>query len=99
MLANRDKSEMSCRPTLKLLQQNPQVVPPCLSVIEATELVVSDQIDSLLLRLSRLRGRREHLDWRGITGCTDCPIDTRSSRARQVFTRSIKCVTRFSWSP
>ncbi len=55
-----DKSEVFCRQTLKLLQQNPQVVPPSLDVPEAAaDLVAFDQIGSFLLRLSRLHERAE----------------------------------------
>jgi hypothetical protein len=55
-----DKSEVFCRQTLKLLLQNPQVVPPSLNVTEAAaDLVAFDQIGSFLLRLSRLSERAE----------------------------------------
>lgn len=55
-----DKSEVFCRQTLKLLQQNPQVVPPSLDVAEAAaDLVAFDQIGSFLLRLTRLSARAE----------------------------------------
>ena len=55
-----DKSEVFCRQTLKLLQQNPQVVPPSLDVAEAAaDLVAFDQIGSFLLRLTRLSERAE----------------------------------------
>ena len=55
-----DKSEVFCRQTLKLLQQNPQVVPPSLNVGEAAaDLVAFDQIGSFLLRLSRLNERAD----------------------------------------
>jgi hypothetical protein len=55
-----DKSEVFCRQTLKLLQQNPQVVPPSLNVTEAAaDLVAFDQIGTFLLRLSRLSERAE----------------------------------------
>ncbi len=49
---------MFCRQTLKLLQQNPQVVPPSLSVDEAqADLAAYDQIGTFLLRLARLSER------------------------------------------
>ena len=55
-----DKSEVFCRQTLKLLQQNPQVVPPSLSVDEAqADLAAYDQIDTFLLRLARLSERAQ----------------------------------------
>ena len=45
-----DKSEVFCRQTLKLLQQNPQVVPPSLSVDEAqVDLAAYDQISTFSL--------------------------------------------------
>ena len=45
---------------LKLLQQNPQVVPPSLNVTEAAaDLVAFDQIGTFLLRLTRLSERAE----------------------------------------
>jgi hypothetical protein len=53
-----DKSEVFCRQTLKLLQQNPQVVPPSLNVTEAAaDLVAFDQIGSFLMRLTRISER------------------------------------------
>ena len=53
-----DKSEVFCRQTLKLLQQNPQVVPPSLNVIEAAaDLAAFDQIGTFLMRLTRLGER------------------------------------------
>jgi hypothetical protein len=55
-----DKSEVFCRQTLKLLQQNPQVVPPSLDVTEAAaDLVAFDQLGSFLMRLTRLGERAD----------------------------------------
>lgn len=55
-----DKSEVFCRQTLKLLQQNPQVVPPSLGVDEAqADLAAFDQIGSFLMRLTRLSERAQ----------------------------------------
>jgi hypothetical protein len=55
-----DKSEVFCRQTLKLLQQNPQIVPPSLNVEEAAaDLAAFDQLGSFLMRLARLNERAE----------------------------------------
>ncbi|MBD8900200.1 hypothetical protein [Rhodanobacter sp. DHG33] len=55
-----DKSEVFCRQTLKLLQQNPQVVPPSLNLTEAAaDLMAFDQVGTFLMRLTRLSERAE----------------------------------------
>lgn len=54
------KSEVFCRQTLRVLGQNPQVVPPGLDLAEAqADLLALDQLAPLLDRLQRLaeRGR------------------------------------------
>ena len=54
------KSEVFCRQTLRVLEQNPQVVPPGLDLAEAqADLLALDQLAPLLDRLQRLaeRGR------------------------------------------
>ena len=54
------KSEVFCRQTLRVLAQNPQVVPPGLDLAEAqADLLALDQLAPLLDRLQRLaeRGR------------------------------------------
>ena len=54
------KSEVFCRQTLRVLAQNPQVVPPGLALAEAqADLLALDQLAPLLDRLQRLaeRGR------------------------------------------
>ena len=54
------KSEVFCRQTLRVLAQNPQVVPPGLGLAEAqADLLALDQLAPLLDRLQRLaeRGR------------------------------------------
>jgi len=53
-----DKSEVFCRQTLAVLQQNPQVVPPSLKLAEAqADLAALDRLRPLLLRLQRLAER------------------------------------------
>jgi hypothetical protein len=55
-----DKSEVFCRQTLKLLAQNPQVVPPSLNVAEAqADLAAFDQLGTFLMRLQRLSERAQ----------------------------------------
>ncbi|HWU77663.1 MAG TPA: hypothetical protein VN043_14255 [Rhodanobacter sp.] len=55
-----DKSEVFCRQTLKLLTQNPQVVPPSLNVAEAqADLTAFDQLGTFLMRLQRLSERAQ----------------------------------------
>jgi hypothetical protein len=55
-----DKSEVFCRQTLKLLVQNPQVVPPSLNVAEAqADLAAFEQIGTFLMRLMRLSERAQ----------------------------------------
>jgi hypothetical protein len=55
-----DKSEVFCRQTLKLLAQNPQIVPPSLDVAEAqADLAAVDQVGTFLMRLKRLSERAE----------------------------------------
>lgn len=55
-----DKSEVFCRQTLKLLQQNPQVVPPALDVAEAqADLDAYERLGSISLRLTRLGERAD----------------------------------------
>lgn len=50
-----DKSEAFCRQTLDLLAQNPQVVPPSVSVVDAkADLLAFDQLRPRMLRLQRL---------------------------------------------
>jgi len=45
---------------LKLLQQNPQVVPPSLNLTEAAaDLMAFDQVGTFLMRLTRLSERAE----------------------------------------
>lgn len=54
------KSEVFCRQTLRVLAQNPQIVPPGLGLAEAqADLLALDQLAPLLDRLQRLaeRGR------------------------------------------
>ena len=54
------KSEVFCRQTLRVLEQNPQVVPPGLALAEAqADLLALDQLAPLLDRVQRLaeRGR------------------------------------------
>ena len=54
------KSEVFCRQTLRVLAQNPQVVPPGLALAEAqADLLALDQLAPLLDRVQRLaeRGR------------------------------------------
>ena len=54
------KSEVFCRQTLRVLAQNPQIVPPGLELAEAqADLLALDQLAPLLDRLQRLaeRGR------------------------------------------
>ena len=54
------KSEVFCRQTLRVLAQNPQIVPPGLNLTEAqADLLALDQLAPLLDRLQRLaeRGR------------------------------------------
>ena len=54
------KSEVFCRQTLRVLAQNPQIVPPGLNLAEAqADLLALDQLAPLLDRLQRLaeRGR------------------------------------------
>ena len=54
------KSEVFCRQTLRVLAQNPQIVPPGLALAEAqADLLALDQLAPLLDRLQRLaeRGR------------------------------------------
>lgn len=55
-----DKSEVFCRQTLKLLTQNPQVVPPSLNVVEAqADLAAFDQVGTFMMRLQRLGERAQ----------------------------------------
>ena len=55
-----DKSEVFCRQTLKLLAQNPQVVPPSLDVAEAqADLAAFDQLGIFQMRLQRLSERAQ----------------------------------------
>lgn len=55
-----DKSEVFCRQTLKLLQQNPQVAPPSLSMDDGqADLAAFDQIGTFLMRLTRLSERAQ----------------------------------------
>jgi hypothetical protein len=55
-----EKSEVFCRQTLKLLVQNPQVVPPSLNVGEAqADLAAFDQLGTFLMRLQRLGERAQ----------------------------------------
>ena len=50
-----DKSEAFCRQTLDLLEQNPQLVPPSVSVIDAkADLLAFDQLRPRMQRLQRL---------------------------------------------
>ena len=50
-----DKSEAFCRQTLSLLEQNPQLVPPSVSVADAkADLLAFDQLRPRMLRLQRL---------------------------------------------
>lgn len=54
------KSEVFCRQTLRVLEQNPQIVPPGMGLAEAqADLSALDQLSPLLDRLQRLaeRGR------------------------------------------
>ena len=58
------KSEVFCRQTLRVLAQNPQIVPPGLALAEAqADLLALDQLAPLLDRVQRLaeRGRDTEL--------------------------------------
>ncbi len=57
------KSESFCRQTLTILEQNPQIVPPSLSVAEAqADLAALDRLRPRLARLQRLTERAEDTD-------------------------------------
>ncbi|UXI66157.1 hypothetical protein [Tahibacter amnicola] len=54
------KSEQFCRQTLNVLEQNPQIVPPSLSVAELrADLAAIDALRPFLTRLSRLAERAD----------------------------------------
>lgn len=55
-----DKSEAFCRQTLRVLSENPQLVPPSLEVAEAQrDMATLDQLRQRAVRLSRLMSRLE----------------------------------------
>lgn len=55
-----DKSEAFCRQTLTILEQNPQVVPPSLNVVEAlADLRAVDHLRPRMARLERLSKRAD----------------------------------------
>jgi hypothetical protein len=53
-----DKSEVFCRQTLSLLDQNPQVVPPSMPLADAqADMLALDRLRPRMLRLARLSER------------------------------------------
>lgn len=57
------KSEAFCRQTLRVLEQNPQIVPPNMSVPDAVgDLRSLDQLRPLMVRLARLSERAADTD-------------------------------------
>jgi len=58
-----NKSEAFCRQTLRVLEQNPQIVPPNVSVADAVgDLQALEQLRPRLIRLSRLTERAADTD-------------------------------------
>jgi hypothetical protein len=59
-----EKSEAFCRQALRVLNENPQVVPPSLDVTDAVnDLKTLDQLRPRAIRLSRLMSRLEDTDF------------------------------------
>jgi hypothetical protein len=57
------KSEAFCRQTLRVLEQNPQIVPPNMSVADAVaDLTAQERLRPRLVRLSRLSARASDTD-------------------------------------
>jgi hypothetical protein len=59
-----DKSEAFCRQTLRVLGENPQLLPPTMNVAEAQQdLLTRDQLRQRSVRLSRLMSRLDDTDF------------------------------------
>lgn len=64
VLSLGDRSEAFCRQTLRVLSENPQVVPPNLDVADAVrDLDARDRLKPRALRLARLVSRMEDTDF------------------------------------
>lgn len=71
-----DKSEAFCRQTLEVLAQNPQVVPPSLTLAEAhADLAALDQLRPRLMRLQRLTERANDTDTALGSDVMRCALD------------------------
>jgi len=58
-----EKSEAFCRQALRMLEQNPQIVPPNIPVVEAVaDMNTLDQLRPRIMRLSRLSERAADTD-------------------------------------
>lgn len=82
-----NKSETFCRQALRVLTENPQVVPPNLKVAEAVrDLTVRDQLKPRAIRLSKLVSKLEDTDF--ALGADAMQVATRGYSLLKVVGRS-----------